>query len=311
MATIRFGDTTPLRPHTGSRLKKMATSPAPGDYDVQGKEETKFKRYPASQFGGRMCGVDRERTGIRASALQHMDDPGPHSYSAAAGQQKLKVQPRSQTTKFGSSDRSSTCRLYIHKNDVSGNDTHPNRLSAGRDVPGPGTYEILEAWTRSRSDRNFTFGIKTSRTQENITATTERIGPGAYHQPSSFGPQLLSKRPTTPGFSIGGSTQGEVQKIRERQSRQSPGPTEYDAPTGIGKQQFVSTKPTASSFSFGSTSKLQRPKSRIPGPAKYEFTSMLGLQSISQHRSYGGFKFGTSRRPDTASQLAQTSGRIK
>lgn len=100
------------------------------------KHDIKYKRSPASQFGGNLCRIDRDKTGVRAGALQRADDPGPHSYSASAAKQKLETGPRSSSAKFGSSSREAASKMYIHRSDATGDVADPNRLAAGRTVPG-------------------------------------------------------------------------------------------------------------------------------------------------------------------------------
>lgn len=124
-----------------------------------------------------------------------------------------------------------------------------------------------------------------------------------------MGTQVLSKRPTTPGFSMGTCERDKVAEVLspgfspKAKSQTYPSPLSYDLHSGIGRQ-LVSTKASASSFTFGTEDKLLGPKEKgVPGPAKYTANSMLGLQPDSKHRSYAGFKFGTSQRPDGASSL--------
>ncbi|KAJ8611247.1 hypothetical protein CTAYLR_004132 [Chrysophaeum taylorii] len=310
---VRVGDSAPLKPHGGSRLKKKFTTPAPGDYDVGTKHDIKYSRSPVSQFGGNLCKIDRDKTGLRSTALQRADDPGPHNYNAAAAKQKLDTKMRAHAIKFGSSNRETSSKIYVHRHDTSGDATDPNRQAAGRSVPGPGAYDTVDSSIIEKTKRaapSFSFGLKTPSVEGYTTA--QNIGPGTYHQPSSLGTQVLSKKPTTPGFSMGASDRNKMSEVLSpgfspKVKSQSPGPSHYESPSGIGKQP-VSTRATATGYSFGSEQKLKRPRDTgVPGPAKYDATSMLGIQPYSKHRTYGGFKFGTSQRPDTADQVAFSS----
>lgn len=311
LTPTRFGDSGRLKPHAGSRLKEKPKTPAPGDYDVGSKHDVKYKRAPASQFGGNLCRIDRDKTGLRADALQRADDPGPLSYNASAAKQKIDQQPRTPSVKFGSSERRAASKIYIHRNDACGDVADPNRYSAGCCSPGPSSYEVFDSSIVEHVKRKapaISFGLRTPNYLQVRTTTGDAIGPGSYEQSTSMGPQVSSKKTTTPGFSMGSTDRHKLAEVLSPdfspnvRGPQSPGPTSYDAPSGMGRQ-LTSTKPSSQSFSFGSEGKLKRNKdNHVPGPGSYAADSMLGLQADSKRPSYGGCKFGTSQRPDTASQ---------
>lgn len=282
-------------------------TPAPGDYEVQSKHNIKFTKAPTSQFGGNLCKIDRDKTGLRARALQTADDPGPNAYSVTAAKQKLDVKQRAPTFKFGSSQRADGSKIYMHRADTTGDVTDPNRAAAGRGVPGPGAYGTMgpSMEKTKKSAPRFSFGLKPA-IQETTSATTINIGPGTYLSPSSIGKQVISMRPTSPGFSMGTCDREKMGEVLQpgfspNVKNPSPGPSKYESPSGVGKQ-LQSKHRSANSYSFGTDDKLKRQRDRgVPGPGSYDAASMLGIQSHSKFTTYGGFKFGTGQRPDTAS----------
>jgi hypothetical protein len=301
-------------------------TPAPGDYEVQSKHNIKFTKAPTSQFGGNLCKIDRDKTGLRARALQTADDPGPNAYSVTAAKQKLDVKQRAPTFKFGSSQRADGSKIYMHRADTTGDVTDPNRAAAGRGVPGPGAYGTMgpSMEKTKKSAPRFSFGLKPA-IQETTSATTINIGPGTYLSPSSIGKQVISMRPTSPGFSMGTCDREKMGEVLQpgfspNVKNPSPGPSKYESPSGVGKQlqpapefvkvvdnyrtqcEYRSKHRSANSYSFGTDDKLKRQRDRgVPGPGSYDAASMLGIQSHSKFTTYGGFKFGTGQRPDTAS----------
>lgn len=240
---VRVGDASPLVPHSGGRMTyPKYVTPAPGDYEVQSKHNIKFTKAPTSQFGGNLCKIDRDKTGLRARALQTADDPGPNAYSVTAAKQKLDVKQRAPTFKFGSSQRADGSKIYMHRADTTGDVTDPNRAAAGRGVPGPGAYGTMgpSMEKTKKSAPRFSFGLKPA-IQETTSATTINIGPGTYLSPSSIGKQVISMRPTSPGFSMGTCDREKMGEVLQpgfspNVKNPSPGPSKYESPSGVGKQ---------------------------------------------------------------------------
>ena len=240
---VRVGDASPLVPHSGGRMTyPKYVTPAPGDYEVQSKHNIKFTKAPTSQFGGNLCKIDRDKTGLRARALQTADDPGPNAYSVTAAKQKLDEKQRAPTFKFGSSQRSDGSKIYMHRADTTGDVTDPNRAAAGRGVPGPGAYGTMgpSMEKTKKSAPRFSFGLKPT-IQETTSATTINIGPGTYLSPSSIGKQVISMRPTSPGFSMGTCDREKMGEVLQpgfspNVKNPSPGPSKYESPSGVGKQ---------------------------------------------------------------------------
>lgn len=304
-SAVRVGDSTPLAPHTGSRRKHTNHTPAPGDYEVGSKHNVKYKTSPAITFGGNLCKIDRDKTGLRAEALRKAEDPGPDNYSGVT--EKLReVKPRAPTFKFGSSERTHSSKMYMHRADTTGDVSDPNRAAAGRGVPGPGAYGAMENSLAAikKAAPKFSFGLKVELSETSLTST-KNIGPGKYQSPSSIGRQLISNRPTSPGFSMGSCSREKMGSVLQPGfsptiQRPGPGPSKYESPSGVGKQP-ESKHRSANMYSFGSEGRLKPERSKgVPGPGNYDADSMLGLQSNSKKKSFGGFKFGTSQRPDTS-----------
>ena len=136
---VRFGSSQALGKHDVTHKRGKYTTPAPGDYTVEGRHNLKFKASQTSAFGGNLCAVNREKTGLAAEGYRKMADPGPAHYSTTAANQAIKVKERAPTFNFGSSTRDDGAKAYMFRGDTSGT-ADPNAGNAGRGVPGPGQY---------------------------------------------------------------------------------------------------------------------------------------------------------------------------
>ncbi|KAJ1458072.1 hypothetical protein M885DRAFT_437133 [Pelagophyceae sp. CCMP2097] len=247
-----FGDASPLRRHAGSRAKgKKWQTPAPGAYDIQASPDVKFRTASSSQFGGNLCKVNRDLTGIRADALRRASDPGPQNYSTEAGKQELDARKRAPTVKFGSAQRSDFQRRRTDthaRGDARRREREASSTPAGAagSVPGPGAYgnvSVPLAKTR-RGSPQYTFGQKVGQNgppSAKNRATMPTIGPGAYRSASSIGPQLVSTRPSSPNFMMGSSSRAQMNTILQPGflpdgTAKSPGPSKYDSVSGVGTQ---------------------------------------------------------------------------
>ena len=98
-----------------------------------------------------------------------------------------------------------------------------------------------------RPTRAISFGLKPT-IQETTSATTINIGPGTYLSPSSIGKQVISMRPTSPGFSMGTCDREKMGEVLQpgfspNVKNPSPGPSKYESPSGVGKQLQLDPEP--------------------------------------------------------------------
>ncbi|GMH40630.1 hypothetical protein BSKO_08534 [Bryopsis sp. KO-2023] len=117
---------------------------------------------------------------------------------------------------------------------------------------------------------------------------------------STFGEQILSKKPTRPKYSFG--TSGRTEKIYDKEftsrnfGKTSPG-CAYETPSSLGPQQ-LSKRSNAPSHKFGNrySSDVNFKKENRPGPGIYDSHQSLGKQTQSHRLNTPTWKFGTSER---------------
>lgn len=305
MKAIQFGSPAALSKHDVKTKTTKYVTPAPGSYEVHSSHKFKFANTAQSSFGGQMCLVSREKTGLNAEGMRKVADPGPSHYSIDASQQAIKAKDRSPTFKFGSSTRDDGAKAYIYRGDSSGT-ADPNRSAAGKGVPGPGNYGVSNMSANKTRYPQYSFG---ARHADLTQSTTKAIGPGAYESPSSLGRQTSSARPSSSNFSMGSASRDKVQNVLSPgfnpiPRSATPAPGTYRQGSGVGRQTS-SLYHSASAFSFGSDERIKQksPTTTVPGPGRYSNASTLGIQHSSRYGTSGSFKFGTSDRAGLAEGL--------
>jgi len=301
---VRFGSSQALGKHDVTHKRGKYTTPAPGDYTVEGRHNLKFKASQTSAFGGNLCAVNREKTGLAAEGYRKMADPGPAHYSTTAANQAIKVKERAPTFNFGSSTRDDGAKAYMFRGDTSGT-ADPNAGNAGRGVPGPGTYAQDRHQTKTKLPE-YSFGVK----HKDLTkATTGVIGPGAYDHKTQLGTQTSSMKPSSPAFGMGSASREKTGMVLSPgfspvSLSKTPAPGAYQQGSGVGRQP-LSKYSSANAWKFGSDDRLKAEKlvTAVPGPGRYSNNSMLGIQSSSRYQTSGGFKFGTSDRQSLSEGL--------
>lgn len=139
-----------------SRMKRLSPTrqfydtPGPGNYaapSMSGRTVMSTKRSnPSFSFGGRLCKIDRSKTGPQKLALQFKDNPGPSSYFAGEmaqgtcgiGEQVSSINPSAPRNRFGQARRGHESKLYTIDNEGKG------MVDAPAFTPGPGRYNTEE-----------------------------------------------------------------------------------------------------------------------------------------------------------------------
>ena len=139
-----------------SRMSRLSPTrqnyhtPGPGCYDapsMNAKTVMSTKRSnPSFSFGGRLCQIDRSKTGPSAAAMQLKDNPGPSTYFAGEqaqgargiGTQASSMKPTMPRNKFGQAVRGAEAKLYTVTDEGKG------MIDAPAFTPGPGRYNTEE-----------------------------------------------------------------------------------------------------------------------------------------------------------------------
>jgi len=124
---------------------------------------------------------------------------------------------------------------------------------------------------------------------------------------STFGPQDVSRRRSSPAFGFGSGTRKGQEKVfvsqehsRLSNNPNSPGP-QYDLKSSVDKQVDSSNK-TAPQWAFGTAQRFNfnPTKGGVPGPGQYDAHPGVGTQVSSKNNSSPIFGFGSSTREHVA-----------
>jgi len=278
--------------------KSPYQTPGPGSYGIETgyvSASTKQKA-PAFSFGTqklRMVELEMEK-----EKKQHRPGPGSYLTSGSCGAQIVSCRPSSPQFSFGTSNRDQLSKTYVSKADSGPVDM--NRINAGRDTPGPGTYQ--SSLTTKRAAPAYSFGLK-PQTAVGVHRpnTSPTVGPGRYENRSGLGTQNLSVRASSPTFSIGTSSREICNQVispgfKAMSKMATPGPGTYSAISSIANQ-VSSTEKSPFSCGFGKGEKLKRDRDRgVPGPGEYVAPASVGRQPRSTFQSAPAYGFGSSER---------------
>mmetsp|Transcript_14303 Transcript_14303/g.18679 ORF Transcript_14303/g.18679 Transcript_14303/m.18679 type:complete len:295 (+) Transcript_14303:275-1159(+) len=278
--------------------RKPYQTPGPGSYGVEShynRASTK-QAAPAFSFGTqkmRMVELEMEK-----EKKQHRPGPGSYISSGSCGAQIISARPSSPQFSFGTSIRDHASKTYVSKADSGPVDM--NRVNAGRDTPGPGSY--ANNMVTKRQAPQYSFGLK-PQTAVGVHRpnTSPTVGPGRYENRSGMGNQNLSVRASSPTYSIGTSSREKCNQVispgfSAHSKMTTPGPGTYGSVSSISKQ-VTSTQKSPFSCGFGKGEKLKRDRDRgVPGPGEYQPPSSVGRQPKSTFSSAPAFGFGSSER---------------
>jgi hypothetical protein len=207
---------------------------------------------------------------------------------AAAQALNIKIGPGK--TKFGSEERKGS-------------------MGAASLNPGPGQYanpnmDKVASTTRLREAPKFSFGGLNVRSKSPLAtgSTPDAVGPSSYQQGQSVGPQIISRRPTSPTWGMGSASREQTQRVvspgyNPIPSTNNPGPGNYTVGQSVGRQ-FLSTAPSSPSYGQGTSDRpAMSAKVLTPGPGMYPVPASIKSQAESRRSTQPAWSFGTSQRP--------------
>lgn len=197
--------------------------------------------------------------------------PGPGCYEAPGSLDEVPVYPKAPTFGFSKAkQREESLNHEVGTRNPFVSEQHAARTNLGVHSPGPLKYNQQDlsgiahtSHTHPNSPRYTIRGHVCKIGGSNPKDHKHQPGPGMYDQPSSFGSQTHSARPSSKCFSFSHMTRPSQQKEQSKGSymgkamesqnygAHSPGPCTYETRSKRGSRE-----PNAPSFSFGAESRF-------------------------------------------------------
>jgi hypothetical protein len=249
-------------------------------YDIKSTLEPSMNSQYRNNFGVKFNESKSKRfiEGVMEEKAKE-DIPGPGSYRNVDGIRS------SSSIRITSANRDQAEKLYMPKSDT-GFDA--NQIYAGRDSPGPGSYNPK----KQGHGYSVTFG-NNKKTTSRVDNNNTNVGPGSYHNPES------SYNRNRKAYSWGKGSRDQAGNIISPDYRPSvsktfienPGPgTYYQDPI---EQMKRNKRGRGVRFGGGPRfEQMKRHELERPGPGQYNLGSSVRSSAFNQK----GHRFGTSER---------------
>uniref|UniRef100_A0A7S3D5X6 Flagellar associated protein n=1 Tax=Palpitomonas bilix TaxID=652834 RepID=A0A7S3D5X6_9EUKA len=266
--------------YTGKKYVKAkygVDSPGPQVYNshssIGSQVSSKNATNPRWNFGSerRFYGRDNNESSAKPG-------PGQYDLESSLGKQ-VNSKSKSSPSAPLSSRLASGAAIFAPKAYISPKHMEVNY---GQYSPGPAYGQPVSLGKQSSSNKRtlpaWKFGEARRFKYDELSQSARMPGPGAYGQKGAVGEQIVSAKRSLPAFGFGSATRDHSSKVfisrkheKMQSSKDSPGPSAYNAVSSLGTQPR-STQSSTPSWGFAKANRFKKfnnPAKHVPGPGAY------------------------------------------